>query len=190
MKPLRSMAHSVLACLALSALAASWVRAEPAPAAPAMPGVHGDFVGTLAGQLRLQLHIAAAADGTLSGTLDSPNQGAMGIPCADFHVEGNALTFAVPTVGGTWKGTIEKGGESLVGTWSQGNPLPLTFARDSFVPAAKPAAVDGYWLGTLIAGAQSLRIQLTVKSDAGGQEYCTVDSLDQGSFGLGCEHVI
>lgn len=45
--------------------------------------VAGDFVGSLVvsgATLHLKLHIHAAADGTLSGTLDSPDQGAAGRP--------------------------------------------------------------------------------------------------------------
>jgi len=75
---------------------------------------------------------------------------------------------------------------SVVGTWNQGTPLPLTFSRDTFVAASKPSPVDGFWLGTLKARGQSLRIQLTVKSDRAGQESCALDSLDQGAYGLTC----
>lgn len=156
--------------------------AQPAPA------VHGDFVGTL-GPLHLKLHITAAPDGTLSGTLDSPDQGAAGIPCTDFRVEGRMLSFAVPAVRGTWSGTIENGGATLAGTWSQGSPMPLTFTRDTFVAASKPSPVDGFWLGAIQAGGQSLRIQISVKSDSAGREYCSLDSLDQGAFGLPCANV-
>jgi hypothetical protein len=68
--------------------------------------------------------------------------------------------------------------------------MPLVFKRETaFVAAAKPSAVDGVWLGTLRAGGQSLRIQLHVKSDAQGKEYCTLDSLDQGASGLDCANV-
>jgi len=135
-------------------------------AAQQTPAVQGDFLGTL-GPLDIKLHITVAADGKLSGTLDSPNQGAIGIPCTDFRVEGQTLTFSVPAVGGTWKGTIENNGAKLSGTWNQGAPAPLTFTRDTFVAASKPSPVDGYWLGTL---GGSLRIQLTVKSDQSGQQ--------------------
>jgi serine-type D-Ala-D-Ala carboxypeptidase/endopeptidase len=54
---------------------------------------------------------------------------------------------------------------------------------------AVPSAVDGFWLGTLKTGNQSLRLQITVKSDAAGHEVCTLDSLDQGTLGLPCGSV-
>jgi len=137
--------------------------------------------------LHLKLHLKADASGVLSGALDSTDQGALGIPCADFHLDGQSLTFTVPAVHGTWKGTVTADG--LTGTWDQGTPQPLNFVRDTFVPAAKPSPVDGIWLGSLQAGGQSLRIQIQVKSDATGKEFCTLDSLDQGAMGLECGNV-
>lgn len=161
------------------------------PAGPALAqanAIQGDYLGTV-GPLHLKLHLTAFADGALSGTLDSPDQGAVGIPCAEFHLQGNSLSFAVPAVHGTWQGTVGSDGATLSGTWNQGTPMPLNFTRDTFVAASKPSPVDGFWLGTLQAPSQSLRIQLTVKSDRTGQESCTFDSLDQGGYGLACASV-
>ena len=68
--------------------------------------------------------------------------------------------------------------------------MALTFQREAaFAPAEKPSRVDGVWLGALDAGGAKLRIQLHVKSDASGKEYCTLDSLDQGANGLECDNV-
>ncbi len=170
--------------LALLALAINSIFAQPTP------NVAGDYTGTL-GPLHVKLHLKVDAAGAITGTLDSTDQGALGIPCADFHLSGPALTFSVPAVHGTWKGDV--GVEGLTGTWDQGTPQPLNFTRDTaaegekpFVPAAKPSAIDGIWLGTITAGSTTLRIQLHVKSDASGQEFCALDSLDQGAMGLEC----
>jgi CubicO group peptidase (beta-lactamase class C family) len=149
--------------------------------------VAGDYTGMLGG-LHLRLHMKVE-NGALTGTMDSPDQGAMGIPCADFQLDGTALTFAVPIVHGTWKGTVAADGKTLTGEWNQGAPMALSFSRDTFVAAEKPSAVDGVWLGTLVAGKQSLRVQIRVKSDAAGKEYCTLDSLDQGLMGADCDKV-
>ena len=172
--------------VALPVLVAALVFATLSIPAQQKPNVAGDYAATL-GPLHVKLHLKADGSGVLSGTLDSPDQGASGIPCADFHLDGPALTFTVPAVHGTWKGTVTADG--LTGTWDQGAPQPLNFARDTFVPAAKPSQVDGIWLGALQAGGQTLHIQLHVKSDATGQEFCTNDSLDQGAMGLECGKV-
>ncbi len=158
------------------------------------PTLAGDYIGML-GSLHLKLHLTVGADGAIGGTLDSPDQGAAGIPCSEFQFDGRALSFTVPTVGGSWKGTVESGGNSLSGTWSQGNPQTLVFTRDTaghqaFVPAAKPSPVDGIWLGTIVAGSTSLRVQIQVKSDSAGHETCTLDSLDQHAVGLLCANVV
>ena len=171
------------AILVLALAAARPVHAEA-------PVLQGDYVGTL-GPLHLRLHITAAADGTLSGTLDSPDQGARGLPCADLRLQGSTFTFTVPSVRGSWQGTVSDAGATLSGTWTQGRAMPLTFTRDTFVAASKPAPVDGFWLGTLGVGrAESLRIQITVRSDKDGRLFCTLDSLDQDAWGLDCANVI
>jgi CubicO group peptidase (beta-lactamase class C family) len=51
------------------------------------------------------------------------------------------------------------------------------------------APIEGFWLGTLHAPAVSLRIQLTVKAEQ-GRLTCSLDSLDQGAFGLPCSNVV
>src|ERR1035437_3474919 len=69
------------------------------------PAIAGDYAGTL-GSLHLKLHLKADGAGAITGTLDSTDQGAMGIPCADFHLDGQAFAFSVPAVHGSWKGSV------------------------------------------------------------------------------------
>ncbi len=123
-------------------------------------------------------------------TLDSLDQGAMGLQCADFNFGGSALSFTVPIVHGSWKGIVKGDGPSLSGTWDQGSPMPLEFSRDNFVAAAKPSPVDGIWLGSLAEGEDSLRIQITLKSDREGKEVCSLDSLDQNAMGIQCANAL
>lgn len=52
-----------------------------------------------------------------------------------------------------------------------------------------PPLVEGFWLGTLHAPSQTLRIQLTVTSKD-GKLACSLDSLDQESFGLLCSNIL
>jgi D-alanyl-D-alanine-carboxypeptidase/D-alanyl-D-alanine-endopeptidase len=177
------------ATIALPLLLVIVALASMTASAQQKPAIAGEYAGIL-GPLHLRLHLKVDAAGAVSGTLDSTDQGATGIPCADFHLDGQALTFSVPAVHGTWKGTISADGAALTGTWDQGAPQPLNFARDTFVAAAKPSPVDGIWFGTLSAGGQSLRAQLHVKSDSVGHEFCAFDSLDQHAMGLECANVV
>lgn len=178
--------RALFSCVAFLLLAFTSLPAT----AQGKPDIAGDYGATL-GPLHLKLHIKAAADGSLSGTLDSVDQGALGLPCSDFQYNGATLSFAVPSVHGTWKGSVGDSGHTLDGIWSQGNPLPLVFSREqNFVPAAKPSAVDGIWLGEIKTDADEIRVQIQVKSDTTGKEYCTFDSLDQDVSGLDCANVV
>ncbi len=100
----------------------------------------GDWLGTLdAGgqQLRLLVHLSAADDGTVSGTMDSIDQGANGIPITEATLVDGTVSLAVPAVGGGFEGQLSEDGESIVGTWTQGpNQLPLTITRTDEEPEA------------------------------------------------------
>ena len=107
----------------------------------------------------------------------------------EFRVEGQTLSFKVPSVNGSWKGTIGKNGDSLTGTWTQGQSLPLEFTRDAFVPAKTASPIDGIWLGTSQVQGQTVRTQLIVKSNEQGRQSCAVDSPDMNLFELACANV-
>jgi serine-type D-Ala-D-Ala carboxypeptidase/endopeptidase len=108
------------------------------------PDMAGTWAGTLkVGQssLRLALHLTSSAAG-LAAKLDSLDQGAMGIPCTDVTLEGEIFSFQVPSVGGSYKGALAAGGETIVGTWTQsGMSLPLTFTH--LAKGAKLAPTPG-----------------------------------------------
>ncbi len=70
----------------------------------------------------------------------------------------------------------------------RGAKLPLQKEGEQSA-AAKPSQVDGFWLGTLKAGAVELRVQIRCTSDSAGTEHCLLDSLDQGSMGMECTDV-
>jgi D-alanyl-D-alanine-carboxypeptidase/D-alanyl-D-alanine-endopeptidase len=112
-----------LVAMAMLALAPSPISAQQNSA------IAGDYAGTL-GPLHVKLHLKVNPAGKVTGTLDSPDQGAIGIRCTDFHVDGESVSFSVPAVNGTWKGTVSADG-TLAGTWDQGNSLRLNFARDT-----------------------------------------------------------
>jgi CubicO group peptidase (beta-lactamase class C family) len=107
--------------------------------------VDGIWLGTLkagAQSLRIQLHVTSDGAGEESCTLDSLDQGAMGLKCANAVLSGRQFSFDVPVVHGHWIGTLAANGKELKGTWSQGRPLPLDFERQSSAIAAKPIAYD------------------------------------------------
>ena len=160
---LRSLTLIVLTAVAFSALC----RAQSQ--------IAGDWQGTLSAggvQLRLALHITAGQDGSLKATLDSIDQGAMGIPVTAVKLKDSRLSLTVDAVHGTYEGAVNKDATEIDGTWSQGQPLELNFRRAPAQAAApKPAApsdIDGTWLGSLDTGAIKLRIVFKIVNTQDG----------------------
>lgn len=106
-------------------------------------GFDGHWLGTLEvgpTKLRLALHIEKAADGSLSGKMDSIDQGASGIPLSAVTLAEKAVSFTVPAIRGGYKGTLNAAADSIEGEWSQGPAsLPLSFKRTAgVVDTSKP----------------------------------------------------
>ena len=91
----------------------------------------GDWAGTLdAGmKLRLVVHLINTG-GMWSGTMDSLDQGANGIPFSTVTVDGNKLHFEVKSINGSYDGTLGADGKTITGTWTQSlNALALNLIR-------------------------------------------------------------
>ena len=97
--------------------------------------VEGSWQGTLeAGEakLRLVLEITKSPNGTLTGNLDSLDQGAMDIPINSIVLKDGNLRLEINAIGGVYEGALDKEGATIVGHWEQGGvKLPLTFKRSS-----------------------------------------------------------
>jgi hypothetical protein len=100
--------------------------------------LEGDWEGTLnAGSqtLRLVLGLKPGADGRAVATLLSVDQNNQSIPITSFNVDGEAVTFEVKLVNGSFKGKLNADKTQIAGEWTQGpNTLPLTFTRKSAEP--------------------------------------------------------
>ncbi len=78
-------------------------------------------------QLRLVLHVNEAGD-SLTSTLDSPDQGANGIPVSYTSFEDHTLTFKVDKLNIVYSGALEEG--EIKGTFTQmGQQMPLILTR-------------------------------------------------------------
>ena len=182
------VARSRIARVIAWVVLALFVDCSPAVVAQQKPDVAGDYSGEIAGQ-DVNLHLKIEADGSLGGTLDhlDPKTPWMFV-LADVRLAGQVLTFSIPSADATWKGDVAKDGSSLSGSWNQrGGSWLVDFDRQKFVPATKPSPVDGIWLGELRPRTRSsTRVQIVVKSDATGREYCTIDALDTYYTDLQC----
>lgn len=88
----------------------------------------GDYAG-MSGPLHVKLHIIVSPDGTISASVDSPDQNIFAVPCSDISVNGQMLSLSVPSVHGEWMGTLSADHNTLSGIWKQGAPMPLTLTR-------------------------------------------------------------
>jgi fermentation-respiration switch protein FrsA (DUF1100 family) len=117
-------------------LALEFKRAD-SPVQSAKPSdIDGAWIGTLdlGIKLRVVFHIAATPDG-LTATLDSPDQGANGIPTSSVKRDGSSLKIEIEKISGTFEGKIAadpSSGDpsSIDGTFTQlGSPHPLVLKR-------------------------------------------------------------
>ncbi|MCS7301792.1 MAG: alpha/beta fold hydrolase [Fimbriimonadales bacterium] len=96
-------------------------------------GFEGVWWGVLeaGGQrLRLVFRLNRNADGGWTASLDSPDQGAQGIPVSAVQIEGRRITLKSELVQGEFVGTLSADGKQLEGVWRQsGNEFKLTLTR-------------------------------------------------------------
>jgi hypothetical protein len=186
------------------------VAAQDKPLQPAEKDVLGDWTGVLSAdgtQLHVVLHVMKGEGEQLAATLDSVDQGANGIPVSVISVKDGKLSMAVAAVQGTYEGLINKDATEIKGTWTQLQPLELTFTRaakkqdvgataanknedDGRKPGTEadkadrvPSDIAGAWMGTIDAGEIKLRVVFHITNTSEGLK-ASLDSLDQGIKGV------
>ena len=105
----------------------------------AQPGIEGNWQGGLPVQgmtLHLGLHITRTPDGFTS-TVDSIDQGAMGIPVKETTFSGGKLHLNMATLHAEFEGTLSSDGREIAGTFTQGAPISLTWKRVEKVETAR-----------------------------------------------------
>jgi hypothetical protein len=158
----------------------------------------GNWLGTLSAggtDLRLVLHIVATKDGCLTATIDSPDQGVNGIPVTSVTLKDAKLSLVVNAANGTYDGTVNKDASAIDGTWTQGQPLALTFKRVqeelAVAPAPKPATpsdIDGTWVGILDPGPEKLHVAFKIVNAADGLT-ASFQSTDQSPIWMSASSV-
>jgi len=103
--------------------------------------IDGAWSGAIAvGEMKLRavFHIVNTPDG-LKATMDSPDQGAKGIPVTTVTRDGATLKMEVKSINGVYEGKISDDKSSATGTWTQGRQsLPLLLTRGKDAAAAEP----------------------------------------------------
>ena len=116
-------APSFRLCLGLVLILGSGIVPARMRAADA-PRIVGDWEGTLdpgaQPKKRILVHISATQDGTLSGTIDYPDQDTSGILISAITYKEPTLHFESNGIPGFYDGTINKDNSQITGTWKQG----------------------------------------------------------------------
>jgi pimeloyl-ACP methyl ester carboxylesterase len=194
MRGLRRIGFAVAALgvvMAVVSARASAPQDQPKAKPKAEAGALEHWQGTLKVRPGLEmpmvLHLKKEANGTWTGTLDSPGEGFEGLKLDPVARDGQKLSFSLKVSGATYEGKLNAGGDEVAGTWSQrGANLPLTFKKtDTPMTVAKIVGPEQIWEGKLEAGAGiSLRIVVHMGKTADGTLMATLDSPDQGARGL------
>lgn len=166
------------------------------------PNLEGRWGGTLElGQMQLRVifQIAKNADGSYTGTLGSPDQGAATAPITAILYNAPSVQIEADGLMAAYNGEFNPEGTEITGTWTQGQvpkPIPLILKRSTETveappgeeayqfPKGSPADIRGYWKGTLDAKGVQLRLALAIARKPDGTYNGTLDSLDQGARGL------
>jgi hypothetical protein len=115
-------ASSFALCLGLALILGLGLVPARTMAADTTPIV-GTWEGTLdpgaQSKKRIVVHISAAQDGTLSGTIDYPDQDTSGILITAITYKEPTLHFESTGVG-SYDGTMNKDNSEITGTWKPG----------------------------------------------------------------------
>jgi len=153
----------------------------------------GSWVGALeipGGKLTIVARFETNAAGEFVAFLDSPDQGANGLPVTDVMLADGKLTFRIPRVQGEYSGTLE--GDRMTGTWKQGpQGLPLELKKGEYKPAVAALSLDtgamvtltGSWRGKVDSPRGPLTLVVRFET-ADGKPVAFIDSPDQGAAGI------
>ncbi|MBX7246154.1 MAG: sigma-70 family RNA polymerase sigma factor [Candidatus Sumerlaeaceae bacterium] len=103
--------------------------------------IEGNWIGNLdagkQGVLRIVFRIQREQDKSFSASMDSPDQGISGLPVTEFRIDGDAVSFGVSAVKGSYEGK-RTGDSEISGTWKQpGFERAMKLIRTMEVPAVK-----------------------------------------------------
>jgi pimeloyl-ACP methyl ester carboxylesterase len=102
--------------------------------------IAGAWQGTLntpKQKLRVVMQIERGGDGALKGKVYSIDQTPAPAGMSSVSFAGSTLKFAVDQFHASYEGTMSADGKTIAGTFTQGQPLPLTFERTTAETAWK-----------------------------------------------------
>jgi endoglucanase len=121
------------------------------PSALADPPAAGNLVGKLdldGKTMRIMVHLQRSGD-QLSGTVDSPDQDAFGVPLANVTETGDDLSFDIPQAGESYSGHWDAAAGSFIGNLRHEGEQTLDLALK---PGGYPSPRPGEWAEPPAAG--------------------------------------
>jgi pimeloyl-ACP methyl ester carboxylesterase len=97
-------------------------------AKPALAGVWQATLKVQAIELRVVLHVTPDGDG-YKATLDSPDQGAKGIPVDRLALTDDTVKLELKSIEASFEGKLSDDKHKIEGKWTQAGTLPLDFKR-------------------------------------------------------------
>lgn len=115
------------------------------PAFAQQPAKQEQVTGTWSGalsigntKLRLVFNISSKSDGTLTATMDSPDQGAKGIPVQSVRLAQDSIYLVIPAIGGSYAGKITSP-IKMEGVLQQGvQAMPIAFTKGAIEALKRP----------------------------------------------------
>jgi uncharacterized protein len=159
--------------------------------AQAPKGLEGTWEGFMSTnplyEARLILRVEPGDGGVLQGKAECPEIPSQGTTVFDqVTLKDGTASFVSKSSGREFQGTLNPAGTELVGHWKKGTQsLPLTFTR-----VEGPVTPSEVWEGAIeINGGIKLRMAFHILKTKGGAIKATMDSPDQGAFGIKVDSV-
>jgi uncharacterized protein len=103
---------------------------KPSDALFPVEGLWQSALETHGMRLRYQLHVSHDSDGELIAALDSLDQNIIGLPAVHVSQKETAFHFEIPSMGGSYEGSLNAAKNAISGTWSQsGETATIDFKR-------------------------------------------------------------
>lgn len=107
--------------------------------------LNSNLIGTWQGKLevpgqhlRILFHCSLDENNQLIAQMDSPDQGAKGIPVNSVLYSDGEVLFSVKSIGGEYTGKLQDGDNNIEGTWKQsGYEFPLNLKKGTIEPVTR-----------------------------------------------------
>ncbi len=126
----------------------------------------GDWSGKLVERLRIIVHVKKGPTGALEASVESPDQGSLILAADKVTSDGATLSFAVPSVGGRYEARWDAAQKAWVGSWNQGQSLPLSLTRmdAAALAAMKPKRPQEEAIGSGATGFTESQVSFSSKA--------------------------